>query len=120
MLKFYLHSVPDKMEKFQVDIKKMMQDTLPVYITNCLMAAGFDDAEVIAAMDTSENPGNLIPQIENYIERRFHSNSEYISNPTLLNSQLPFKFPPVHKIKIHNFVQEVKKVLAKTRQQSTT
>ena len=48
------------MTKFQVDAKKMMQDTLPVYITNCLMVAGFDDAEVIATMGTSQNPGNSI------------------------------------------------------------
>ena len=51
----------------KVDAVSLMKDSLPEYVVNCFLAAGYDVTEVIAAMDVSENPGNSIESIENYI-----------------------------------------------------
>ena len=51
------------------DIVEFMKDKLPPYIARCFLAAGFDSTEVIALMDTSENPNNSISVIETFIEK---------------------------------------------------
>jgi len=45
-----------------------MKKKLPEYIVKCFQAAGYDDMDTIAKMDTSENPGNSISKIEQYIK----------------------------------------------------
>ena len=42
-----------------------MQDKLPPYVIKCFLAAGFDTPDVMALMDTSENPSLEI--IESFI-----------------------------------------------------
>ena len=48
------------MRSDKVDAVSLMKDSLPEYVVNCFLAAGYDVTEVIAAMDISENPGNSI------------------------------------------------------------
>ena len=88
-----------------------MHARLPKYIVNCLLAAGFDDAEVIASMDTSINPANSITQVEQYIQTTFPGNSQFC-NPALPDSTMPLQFPPGHRMRIANFVRDVKESFA--------
>ena len=47
------------------DVESFLQDKLPPYVVKCFLAAGFDTPDVIASMDTSENPSLEI--IESFI-----------------------------------------------------
>ena len=85
-----------------------MKKKLPEYIVKCFQAAGYDDMDTIAKMDTSENPGNSISKIEQYIERKFSGNTEYVHDPSLPFS--PFEFPPGHRDRICHFIHEVKTI----------
>ena len=42
------------------DLHALMKEKLPPYVVRCFLAAGYDEADVISSMDTSENPGNSI------------------------------------------------------------
>ena len=55
-----------------------MKDALPSYITKCFTAAGFDTVDVIMKMDVSDDPGNSIEQIEQFIAAE---------HPDLINSK---------------------------------
>ena len=77
--------------------------------------------EVISNMDVSENPGNTISKIENFIERNFpgdcryvlfsltHS-TEYSQHQAQHSTELTtnFEFPPGHRERICSFVKEVR------------
>lgn len=108
--------------KEQSDVLELMKQRLPAYVVNCLLAAGYDVIEVISNMDVSENPGNTIKEIENFIERNFPGDCRYVPSsltPSTEHSQYlvrdqystklnaNFKFPPGHRQRICNFVQEV-------------
>lgn len=80
-----------------------MKERLPAYIVNCLIASGYDEMQVLCDMDTSETPKNAIEKVESFISKKFSDKPEY--NPTL--SQ-PFEFPPGHRARICNFIQELK------------
>ena len=54
-------------------------------------------------MDTSVNPGNSIEKIEKFIERKFASSSVHNTF-----SSSPFEFSPGHRIRLSNFIREVK------------
>ena len=54
----------------KIDAVSLMKDTLPEYVVNCFLAAGYDVTEVIAAMDVSENLGNSMSQY-NIISDRY-------------------------------------------------
>ncbi len=47
-----------------------MKDALPSYIVKCFTTAGFDTVEVILKMDVSNEPGNSIEEIEQYISEK--------------------------------------------------
>ena len=47
----------------------------------CLLTAGFDTAEVISSMDSSENPGNSISAIEYFINKHYPGNKEFSGRP---------------------------------------
>ena len=83
------------------DVLSLMRKQLPV---NCFLAAGFDVPEVISAMDITDNPGNSIPQIEGFIARKYNG------DPRLdpINPTVDFEFPPGHRIRICNFVHDIK------------
>lgn len=72
----------------------------------CLQAAGYDELKTISNMDISENPGNSISKVENYIDRRFSGNLEYVHDSSMLSS--PFEFPPGHRDRICHFVRELR------------
>ena len=84
-------------------VMRLMKQKLPSYIVKCVVSAGFDEVEVLCSMDTSENPSNSIERIEKYIERKFASSPEH--NPF---SSSPFEFSPGHRIRLCNFIREVK------------
>ena len=99
------------MEK-EIDVKQLMQDRLPSYAVNCLLAAGYDSADVICSMNTSEEPNNSFSVIEKFIDQYFRGSEEYYSNSILC--QHPFVFPPGHKVRIANFVSEVRSICRPT------
>ena len=64
-----------------------MRKRLPAYIVNCLLAAGYDSADVISSMDVS----GPIEVIETFIDKHFRGNEEYYSNPMLATNLLYFR-----------------------------
>jgi len=105
----------------EVDVLSLMEERLPRYVMNCLCAAGCDDLEVIASLDVTEGENSsCISGIENYIERRHKNNTEMLPpcHSSESDSSLPFEFPPVHRIRIFKFVEEVKQ-LCKSKQSSS-
>ena len=73
-----------------------MREKLPSYVS--FLAAGFDTLDVISQMDVTCQKGNSIEQIEQSISEEFPDNPEYVRGK---------KFPPGHRIRIQNFVEEV-------------
>ena len=71
-----------------------------------LLTAGFDAAEVISSMDSSENPGNSISAIESFIDKYYPGNKEFCFNPAPVVLHY-FIFPPGHRFRISNFIAEV-------------
>lgn len=91
-----------------IDVIKIMKQKLPEYVVKCLISAGYDEIEVLSTMDTSEKQGNLIEKIESFIEKKYADNSEHNPFPSR-----PFEFPPGHRVRICNFVRELKKLREK-------
>jgi len=80
---------------------------------NCLQEAGYDDLEVIASMDVAEGEkSSCISKIEEFIERRYKSNADMLppQYPSESVNLLPFEFPSGHRVRICNFVHEVKQL----------
>ena len=48
----------------EIDVKQLMRERLPSYAVNCLLAAGYDSADVICSMNTSEEPDNSFAVIK--------------------------------------------------------
>ena len=69
------------------------------------MSSGYDEMEVISTMDISDKEHNSIDNIEEFIHRKYANRAE--CNPFLSPT---FEFPPGHRIRICNFVKEVKKL----------
>lgn len=69
---------------------------LPDYIVKCFIVAGFDTLDVISQMDVSNVPGNSIELIEEYVSRE---------HPECLPGT---KFPPGHRLRIKNLVEDVR------------
>ena len=89
----------------------LMKKRLPDYIVKCLLAAGYDELDVICDMKTGETPQNCIEKIERFVNARYSNNKEY--NPTLCQ---PFEFPPGHRARICNFVNELSHLRSKAKQ----
>ena len=79
----------------------------------CLLAAGYDAPDVISSMNASEEEESTIMVIEKFIDRHFHGQEDYYSNPILASCL--FVFPPGHRVRITNFVLEVKKLCYPTQ-----
>ena len=45
-------------ESSEFDVTVLMRERLPHYVVNCLLASGFDVADVIMSMDVSDKEGN--------------------------------------------------------------
>ena len=91
----------------EFDVIRLMKQTLPAYVVNRFLAAGYDSKEVLASMDVSSKKGNSITEIEKFIERSFPDDNTMCC--PFPSSKHPYEFPPGHRIRICNFVQEVKK-----------
>ena len=89
----------------EINVITLMKERLPEYIANCLIASGYDEMQVLCDMNTSETPKNAIEKVESFINKKFSDKPEY--NPTL---SLPFEFPPGHRARICNFIQELKQL----------
>lgn len=85
----------------------------PRYVVNCLLASGFDVEDVIISMDVSDKPGNSIESIENFISEHYTGNEEYYNTHTSAHSLMPFVFPPGHRLRIRNFVLDLRRKLVK-------
>ena len=75
----------------------LMKSKLPQYVVNCFISAGFDTLKVISHMDVSNNAGNSIEEIEEYIR---NEHPDWLSNG---------RFSPGHRLRIQVFVHEVQK-----------
>ena len=80
----------------------LMKSKLPQYVVNCFISAGFDTLKVISHMDVSNNAGNSIEAIEEYIR---NEHPDWLPNG---------RFSPGHRLRIQVFVQEVQKVAVLT------
>ena len=98
----------------ELDVLTLMREKLPRYVVNCLLASGFDVADFIMSMDVSEQPGNSIETIENYINDHYAGHEDYCNTPVSSCSVTPFVFPPGHRLRIRNFVLELRKKLHHT------
>ena len=95
----------------EYDVILLMERRLPRYVVNCFRAAGYDDIQVVASMDTSDREMNSISIIEKYIEGKFKHIPEMLPPSVSLEAApTPFEFPPGHRIRICNFVKEVKQL----------
>lgn len=100
----------------ETELAELMKKKLPLYIVNCLQAAGYDVPEVIVDMDITQEPGNSIKQIEEFIEKRYPDNPEYYGyEPSAASNRLPFEFPPGHRVRICKFVEDVRTRLRQKR-----
>lgn len=97
----------------EYDVISLMERRLPRYVVNCFRAAGYDEIQVVASMDTSDREMNSISIIEKYIEGKFKHNPDMLPPTMSLGAHpTPFEFPPGHRIRICNFVKEVKQLLS--------
>ena len=92
-----------------------MKEKLPPYVVNCLQAAGYDVPGVIVDKDIAQGPGNTIMQIEKFNEKRYPDNPEYYGYQPSTSNELPFEFPPGHRLRICKFVQEVRTQFCKKK-----
>lgn len=81
-----------------------MKEKLPSYVYKCFVAAGFDTLEVIAEMTITDGPGNSIDEIQQFISQEFPDNVKCGRGK---------KFPPGHRLRIKNFISDVKLLLKK-------
>ena len=89
-----------------VDVIALMRAKLPRYVVECFLLAGYDTIEVIAQMNTLEgSANNSIDQIESFILKNFPDDPTYRHTSSLTPS---FIFVPGHRIRITQFVNEVK------------
>ena len=79
-----------------------MKEKLPGYVLKCFLATGFDSEEAIAYIDT-----NSVKKMEAFIEKRF-SNDPSMHSQFSVDLDLPFEFPPGHKVRIFSFIKQVK------------
>ena len=75
-----------------------MQHELPPYVMKCLLLSGYDEKDVIQAMDTTENEGNSISIIKQYFNERHREDPELSFGLCSGQPGLPFQFPPGHQL----------------------
>ena len=90
-----------------------MKERLPSYAVKCFLAAGYDAPDVISSMNITEEWDNSTEVTEKFIDQHYRGHEEYYNNPILPSH--PFVFPPGHKIRIRNFVSEVKRLCFPTK-----
>ncbi len=97
--------------KEEIDFLSLMCEKLPTYVVNCMLASGFDVPEVVCSMDVTDEPGNSIEQIEQFIAKNFADQDGYSNTYIQASSALSscFVFPPGHRMRIANSVLAIKK-----------
>jgi len=91
-----------------LELHLLMQKKLPGYVTKCFLASGFDSEEAIASMEmTGDGPENSMKMMEAYIDKHY-SHDPSMHSEFSIGLGGPFEFPPGHKVRICNFVKEVK------------
>lgn len=88
------------------ELMELMRTKLPQYVVECFSVTGFDTFEVIAQMNTTDgSTSNSIDQIESFILKHFPDNPMYHHTSSLSPSLV---FVPGHRIRIIQFVDEIK------------
>ena len=82
----------------------LMKSTLPQYVVQCFLFSGFDTPEVVARM-TTDGPGNSIEQMEQYILKEYPDEQSCYHMSIIKHSHV---FTPGHKIRISDFIKDVK------------
>ena len=73
----------------------------------CFLVSGFDDVDAFVEMNTDDDgPKSSISLIENFIDKRKAELPKCVGPNQILN--IPFEFPPGHRIRIQKIVKEVK------------
>lgn len=72
----------DENDDEEVDVVTLMKQSLPGYVVNCMLAAGYDDVNIIGAMNVSDDQGNSISIIWSVVDT--------ISSPDFLSSLQSF------------------------------
>ena len=70
---------------------------MPQHVVNCLVSAGFDKLSVLSMMDVSNNKGNSIEEVEDYVSK---DHPEWLPNG---------RFSPGHRLCIQMFIEEIQK-----------
>ena len=96
-------------EKELIDL---MEKSLPNYVVNCFLSAGYDNTAAIVNM-TTEGPENSLDQIEQFILKYFPLDASCYSPNFIVGGKEPFKTPPFvflpgHRFLIAKFVNDVK------------
>ena len=86
------------------EFMNFLKASLPPYIVQCFIVSGYDSARVVAQM-TTNGLDNSIDQMENFILK------EYSDDPSCYHMskiKSTYVFAPGHRIKITNFINDVK------------
>ena len=81
------------------EAKTFMQQRLPQYVVNCLIASGFDTLPLLADMDVKS-----LDDVEQFCGS---IQGQLIQNPISTMASGSFKFPPGHRRAILKFIEEV-------------
>lgn len=89
---------------------EILKTKLPEYVVNCFLISGFDTQDVVATMDVSNQPGNSIEQIEQFItENKLFQDPKYVDE---MIYQERFIFPPGHRLRIVQYVTRLREEIA--------
>ena len=92
---------------------EMLKAKLPAYVVNCFLVSGFDTHEVVTTMDVTNQPGNSIEQIEQFIsENKLYQDPKYVDEMIYHER---FTFPPGHRLRIVQFVTRLRDELANVK-----
>ena len=86
------------------EFMNLLKASLPPYIVQCFIMSGYDSARVVAQM-TTNGPDNSINQMEKFILK------EYSDDPScyhMSKTKSTYVFAPGHRIKIADFINDVK------------
>lgn len=86
----------------------LMKTSLPSYVVQCFLHAGFDTQSVIAQMDTSDGPNNSLDVIESFILKNYPQEIEPSCYHSGYHLSSNFVFSPGHRMRIVDFIKEVR------------
>ena len=95
-------SMTETIKSKEEEVHLALQNEMPEYIVESLMATGYDTLQVISKMDTSNSPGNSLQEIEEFISTEFLDDPRFARGIT---NRSVFKFLPAHRKRIIDFHQ---------------